>query len=582
VIAHPSRRRDLLLGSIVALVLVSASMGRPLSLDDGAACPGMMELVLSVVLRAFPTVSVGAALSWTNGGIAFAALACFVRLLQIVTGSTAAAAAIALALWTTPAFDRALAPATGVALLGLASWAWMGLRSGSRISAIAVAIGGFALFVPPLAIPASVLVCALLIWQWKMTAARLLLALGLNAALVAVAIGLAAGAPPQSDATPLAHGIACTLQLEWQAIGTAIRTDIVAMATSLGPLPIALAALGAFTSLAAVRRPAAWIAAGAAVAPLAAAASGSSAGAAFVPLSASIWCLAAIGVAEVIRETEHHYGFRKTAALTLTALLVALVVLLQVQSFVRADPIADRVTLGHERLTVERFGAAASPVTARMMVDEDASTAIVLRASGVSWRIVPRRAPDVRDAVAAGRVVALPRAQLELQRQAIVLRSTASDVVAEVTEARACVAVGRRWTDASALLASPRFTFVATRPGAMGPITIYFGADDGLAADAVGWIARARRGFNAQAYTRQERPDLGDALRAQDIHEPDTLLNAPHVLRLILWRTPDTPDVLPIALNARPTSAVVRADPAPAARFVELCPWFEYPVEGFR
>lgn len=137
-----------------------------------------------------------------------------------------------------------------------------------------------------------------------------------------------------------------------------------------------------------------------------------------------------------------------------------------------------------------------------------------------------------------------------------------------------CAAIQSAWTPAPELHGVERFALVASAFDARGPVAVYTGTERPMTAAPVAWPLRTTRGFVLRTYARAERPDLPDALRAEGVPETSVLLHMPHVARIVLWRTPGAPTMLPVDLGTAPAVVLTRADPGARLDGLRLCPAF--------
>jgi hypothetical protein len=296
-------------------------------------------------------------------------------------------------------------------------------------------------------------------------------------------------------------------------------------------------------------------------------------------LWASIWGFAGIGLAELSGAVSDRARLPSTLAVGL------LLVLLQAQAWQQRD-IPPPHPYGHERLSTTDFLRSVSKIPEVTLVTEDASSNLVFRAAFPRMHRLGKRPQilqaDVNAMKAAGTrqyspVLALQRAQQLLQHRGVQFRPAAPQSPLAATVAiQPCVPVSDVWRDAPGLAHNSRFAFVAREEAARGPIAVYVGSVGPLQPRPLGRPGQTIRGFWLVRYTRDARPDLREALEAQGIPTASPLLTAAHVVRLVLWRTPGAPRVLPVDLE-RPADAVVtRVDQGGLPLSVDLCPSFEY------
>jgi hypothetical protein len=585
--------RSVLASWLVAGGLVLAWAQRPISLTDPAACPGAFELLLPILLRGFDSVSAGSLLAWTNAAIALTAIACFTRLLQVATGSLLVASATALTLTLTVSFDRVLSPPTAMAVLAAVSWVWLRACRTSAASHAPVTDEGIdpaapfglipiPLLAPPLFLPVLILV-AWAIWQHRTLLSRRHLAIAC-ALVLAVSVLVFAVAGMASSARTASSGVSVfSCVAPWYGSTSAIES-FTTTARSIGPLAFALAALGAFCRIGELRRRKSRWVLGCAIAPLVSAPWFDSP-AVFVSLFAGLWCLVAIGLAE-IASGGRRPGVSRLATVG-TYALIGLLPLLQFQRLSTEGAAEPAAGYGHDRLSLQALWPALRAMPEATIVAEDSTIDLLLRAASVERRtgkkirVVPRQAGVVADAFAEGRVFAFPRAQRELQHWGVQFKPALKvPGFAEVDNVGTCTALGPNWIEIPPLTASTGFALVHTLPDARGPVTLYFGGGDALTARASGWPPRTTRGFTTAEYRRSERPDLPDALRSLGISSSSQLLSAPYVTRIIMWWTPGAPDALPVALSRPPDVVLARAEAGQELSSLALCPWREYKVDS--
>ena len=559
---------------VVAVLLTIVWHQRVTALADPAACPGLLEQLSPLALRRFDGLRVGALLAWTNGAIVIAALAAFTRLAHILSGSLICAAAAAAATIATATFDRTLRPTEALAVLGLWSWAGVALapasadafRSAAATRQLVAALAIVPLLAPRLFLPAVAL-AMVTAGGAERRRARLLAMVTAAASVVLLMLrSFTTLAPTGPARLPLA-GCVLPAWTSSVSVGEAIATAL----GDVGPFPVGLAALGIFVAAGPDRSRFGWAAIVWVVAPLFAG------GAALTAGVAVFWCLVAIGLGEVLVEGRSSMARRLAASL-----LLLLLPILQHQRLAGQEPPAS--TMGQGALTAGRVSSALRALPPVTLVAEDASTDLVLRAvsssravGGRPVRVSPRDAASVAVALGRGPVFAFPRGQRELQHRGVAFVSKPSPAgLAQVDGVQGCSPVDRSWKESPAVVRTSRFALVATRPDARGPLTLYFGSDAPLSASALDWTGREMRGFHPRPYSAADRAELREALISQGVPASSGVLTAPHVLRLVLWRTPAAPAVLPVALSAHPTIAIARLDAASHRDGIELCPSYAF------
>ncbi len=573
-------RTGALLAIVVAALVAIAWQRRGITLADPATCPGLLDHLLPLVLRRIDDLRVGTLLTWTNGAIAVAAVAAFTRLAHVLSGSPICAAAAAAAMAATATFDRTLRPADGLAVLGL--WCAAGLalaraqedesRSAVALRLTLAALSIVPLLAPRLLLPALALaVVAAASRRPEVGRARVVI---LTTAAAGVLLLMVRSFTTFGPAGSVRLSLAGCVAPAWPE-GAGARDAIAAALGNLGPFPIGLAALGVFIAAGRSRSRFGVTAIVWAAAPLLA--ERASGDAALAVSAAVFWCFVAIGLSEVMVEGRLTFARRVAAVLLLILLPV-----LQYQRLPVSESAA--TPAGHERLTSGLVSGALRALPPATLVAEDASTDLVLRslsssdaAGGRPVRVTPRNAASVAAALGQAPVFAFPRGQRELQHRGVLFLARPSAAgLAQVDAVHGCSAVDRRWEETPALARAPRFALVATVPDARGPLTLYLGSDAPLIASAIGWQPRDMRGFHPRPYSAADRAELRLALLSQGLPASSAVLAAPHVLRLVLWRTPGAPDVLPVALSARPTAAVARLDADARRDGLVLCPSYAF------
>jgi hypothetical protein len=251
--------------------------------------------------------------------------------------------------------------------------------------------------------------------------------------------------------------------------------------------------------------------------------------AAFVPIWIGFWCLTAIGLAELFNGEGAGRG-REAAAAAVAVLLP----LPELQRSPLVDTPAVPSVYGHEGMSSERLWSALRAMPEVTVIAEDASTDLLLGASAVERRtgkavhIIGRHQDVALRARAAGRVFALPRAQAELQHRGVEFKPPPM----RCRESRRSIACARalKSRDAGrvskARSAQPDSRWSPKTPKPVARSRSILAATEPLQTPAVGWSSRALRGFQSRSYARADRPDLNDALRAQNIPADSALLSA--------------------------------------------------------
>ena len=238
----------------------------------------------------------------------------------------------------------------------------------------------------------------------------------------------------------------------------------------------------------------------------------------------------------------------------------------------------------HTSLTSSAVGRALRALPTAAIVAEDASVDLLRRAAapyldaiGKPLEIVAPTPAAVMAATQSGRVFAYPHARSVLQYQGVSFAAAGGNLpgLSEVKAIVPCSAIQSSWTLAPELQGVERFALVASASDARGPVAVYKGTERPMTAAPVAWPLRTTRGFVLRTYARAERPDLADALRAEGVPETSSLLRMPHVARIVLWRTPGAPAMLPVDLGTAPTVVLTRAEPGGRLDGLRLCPAFK-------
>ena len=543
-------------------------MRQPIALTDAAMCPGIVDLAAVVALRALSDLPVGNLLAWSNGIIAIVALTSLSMAMQRAAGTLAAIVAL-VAFFATPSFDRTLAPAAGLALVACVSLAWHALFSASldprasarRAAAPAalVALVSPALLLPCLALVAS----AVWLGEGGSPRRRLLVIVAATLGMAAATTALVFSATRQWSMAALASCV-----LPSSAASGLLRSENSLMSAAPGPLPLGLAMLGAFACLERRRQWRTWWAVALAAVPVI---GGFADPGMLAPVCAGVWCLSAIGLSELFR------GSHGRLKIVVPGLLIAsLLILLEARRFNQREA-------AHASLTASAARRALRALPTAAIVAEDASVNLLLRAAaphldaiGKPLQIVAPTPAAVTAATESGRVFAYPRARSVLQHQGVSFAAAGADFpgVSEVKTIVPCAAIQSAWTPAPELHGVERFALVASAFDARGPVAVYTGTERPMTAAPVAWPLRTTRGFVLRTYARAERPDLPDALRAEGVPETSVLLHMPHVARIVLWRTPGAPTMLPVDLGTAPAVVLTRADPGARLDGLRLCPAF--------
>jgi hypothetical protein len=585
----------------VALVI----RGRPLELASPSACPGLLELMSIASVRFDPDLAVGPVFLVLGAAAIVSSLALLAELVFRHTRDMRLAAATGLAVGVSPLFAATLSPpweagafavcAAGALLVG----PLLGWRTRSPRLFACVSLGLLltaALIVPPwlaLATAGAFLTIGVAVppgawwsdWNRLGRARRWLLGIAAAAGFALLAVAMLGLSQPGALAglSPWQALASCTLPRPSPARTVAAAS---AIGWALGPLALALAALGLFVEA----QPAGWrrlaFAAGVAILCLGLAASaGLSPLIALAPSALGLWWLAASGLRELVIAIGHKrvLQFASAAVLVLLPTLEAS----RLGAEERDDWVRPR---GHEKTTLREMRAVVSQVSSSArFVEEDSTTDVLLRAATAGRRrtnrsltIVPAQSEAVRRALASGAVYAFPSQQENLSQRGFTVEPLAVTVfrrdnvaeriggVATIVGTRRCQPIGGAWVDLSDAGTHGRIAMVADSEAARGPITIYLGGATAAQPAPDNWPPRTTRGFLFGLFDQRDgkRSDRLVA-EAQGIGLPTqhAVLTQPFVVRLTLHRTPRAPLALAVTLGSSFPIGVARlamgADAAP-------------------
>ena len=570
--------------AIAAAVIAFLIQRQPPQFADPIACPGLLEWMAISASRSSSRVTMATILTWMNLVLVPLSVGALSLMIQRAGGPAMARAAATVAAAVTVVAAPTLAPSS-VTAIGAASIARLTCvrapgaapLSDWRLATVVFAVT--AAIAPPLAV-ALAFVAAWICLQ--STDSRRVVATALT---VAIVIGLPAVLlltfPSLPGEVINAPSIGCLAPHGFSA-GAVMDVARHAFGTS-GPVPMALALLGAFTSRALVARRDAWPAMGLAVLPLLAAGwSSAEPLRTLAPTIGAFWWLAAIGLRDVVGALSMRRAWRVGA----WSIAVLLPVLQWThRSAVPIDP-AD-LPRGEDALSrrhvSQLFGALPSGST---IVIDDAATDLLLRSSanaaqhsGKVFRFVSR---DGRDALGAGMnsmFFTMPRAQRRLEHQGVrrAAANTGIPSVVAFTVAAECTPIGSQWLEADNISLSTAVAVAADRPGARGPVVMYLGAGVAMSPRPVDWPEWTVRGYFVDSYDRSRDADRQrlDVHRREDVAPPDhRVFGFPFIVRFELWRVPDGPMVLPVELGQAPAVAIVRAVTLGDADGLRLCPSF--------
>ncbi len=580
--------------ALLAPALALSAATRPALLSDPSGCPGLVDWLLIVVLRSVPTMAIGSLLWWTHAAMVLAATTGFWILVRRQGAHPLVAAGLAAGFAFTLPFAFALTP-TPVGAYAAATLVLCCIRphappawsSASLLSTMGLAL--FALMAPAMALPAGV-AAGLLVWidrrgtgVTRRAAAAIAAAM---ATVIAPSLLMAAvpGPPPLVEATvPVLGCVPALLTGGATAFGDGYRLVL----DSTGPLVLTLALFGAFADRTRAGDPRVWVIAALAAVSLLISSEGDSGAAA--PALVSAWVLAAAGVGALARASLAR-GARPVAAWTL-----GLAIPLLTWAATSRQPVdPDETPLGHESLSRTSFARLLGTLPDKSaLVEEDAVSELLLRsldgwwqATGKDLALVPRDADAIRAALRTRGVYALPRAQRSLQHRGVRLSDGGllANGAATVLSSTPCAALAGSWMalpDADGLRG---FAVVAGAKPARGPFLIYAGGHAALDPAPADWPPRTRRGFFAEGFTtatEDERARLGEALARDGAPADRPVMESPFVVRLELWRTPDAPLALAVAVSSPVSYVLARTVGGPVAPRTRLCASFPFDVGRF-
>jgi hypothetical protein len=584
--------------AVAGLLTLALHRSAPIAVDP-AACTSTLEVALPGVLRLFPDLAIGTAIAWTNAVIVFTALTVFGRLVQAGTDSMAVAAAITATVALSPTFELPLAPSRPAAVFAAVSCALYAVarpehrrstdaRTGpDTFAGVAIfAAAALPLVAPGLLVPALMLAaCALLHRRRRLNWVRAA-GIALPVMLLSVCVLSVAGTAWNEGPSPatVTAGLACAWPRPREWFPT-ILVSLVGAISRIGPLPFGLALLGLYVHARRRAVPAGWWSLALVASPVLVGDPGLIGPETLTPLAVGLWYFVACGTAAAIDTATP----RERAPIAVALLL--LVPWLQIQHQLAVGSLQPPTTLGHGSLSLRQFWRLARALPAGALVQEDASTDLLLRAavsrierSNKPLRVIARDPDLVKRAAVLGPVFALPRSQLWLQKRGLRFSVEDQDLpgVARYKSARSCALLRSDWTDLPELLAAPGLALVASQPDDLGPAAIYYGADQPIQGTTSSWPGSSTRGFQVRLYDRNRIPDLAERLKAQGIEPSSALLNTPYVLRVVMWRTAGGPESLAVAIDGAVRVAVARGEPGGSWRSLLLCPAFDEKASPIR
>ena len=548
--------------------IVFVLRGPIMDLAPPARCGGALDLISMLAVRAWPALHVGPLLATLQAIAVTLAFGFFGALVLRTSRSLAVTLALTATLAISQPFPGALElPASATAFAAsaataLALYAWTEKRA--HWSAVFGTVVAAASIVPAWTAIGGFLTLAL-VSRSRATGARSGRALTASMASVAsVSVPIVVAAiVNQAGSSP--RWTSCVLP--GSPISLASFGDA---AGATGPLVLALAALGWY--VAALGGGLGRSAAVTGIALLALVPGLRDVwptNVALAPVLVAIWCLAGLGLREMLTHLEPR---RRTVVY---GLLIAILPALQLSRVHREYD--DRQTLlGHERASLARIRQLLNLVPpGSALVEEDASLDLLMRAASLGGRqssrplaMVPLARTSVLGALNTSRVFAFPAGQRALGLRGFVLEAVAADSggLAAVSGARLCVGLTREWTDLDAVGAHGRVALVADSPLASGPVVVYFSGMDGYTPGPDNWPSRAMPGFDLRMFDRRTAATaaLMDA-EADSVHlSGQAVFAATHVARLTLFRTPGAPTALPIILGPPRFGGVGRLTAEPA------------------
>jgi hypothetical protein len=264
-----------------------------------------------------------------------------------------------------------------------------------------------------------------------------------------------------------------------------------------------------------------------------------------------LWLFAAAGVARLLDAA----GDRAVHRIALVLLMLMLPWLLWARG---APPSDEPDELGYARVTREDVAAMrlAMPRGASLVRDETVTEVLWRSLHDTRVTFVPADRLQVREALTAGPVYALPRTTRALGRVGIRFEPGGRldpPGLARATAASLCTPVGAEPREMALPADAIGLTLVADAPDARGPIAVSAASDAPLRFARLDWPRSAERGFFTSG------------------------LDVSGAERLEIWRTPDAPRVLTVSVKGTPARLVIRSltdDDEPLA----VCAAFALPL----
>jgi hypothetical protein len=553
-----------------------------MSLVDSTACPDLGQALMIAVARTWHGAPVGPIWTTTNLialGVATVYLALLVRRL---TQSWSVAASVAAAFAWLPIFAPRLAPLAPLPAALTAAAALLVCRPDARLTAASgIVLLALTIAAPPL-LPVVFAVVGWLVVREQTTHARLgrgIAFLAIVTAGIVLVSNLTPALPPDA-ARPLGGCIAPWPPVVEAASAHDAVTAIVGAPSGL--MAAALAVLGAFVWISNGQFEVRWSVV--ALLPLVLVGLGVRHETVLLPTLVGFWVLVARGLAEAVTACGQRPGGRLAA----TFLLLLLPGLHLATPPPRLD--AERRPMGHSELSLDGMKRLLALVPQNaILVREDAATDVLLRAADGAWQRLGKmlhsidpRSPSLAAMAAVPEVnlLVLPAAQAVLQNRGYRLEfidPLAAYGLAAVRSIHLCEPVSVEWHRVADAPSFEVLALAASHPHARGPVVVYAAGERPFMVRPVDWPQTSLRGFSNAVFDRaftddttHRRDYLGDdaAPLAED------LLEAPHLVRLELWRTPDAPLALAVGLGAAPSTVYVGFTTGGQDQDVGICPAF--------
>jgi hypothetical protein len=303
----------------------------------------------------------------------------------------------------------------------------------------------------------------------------------------------------------------------------------------------------------------------------------------FAPTIAAFWWMAGAGMREIVGALAGRPSWRIGAAI----IALLLPVLQWSHRSALPAPAADEPR-GQETLTRREFTTLlhALPSGSTLVIDDAISdillrsTARTVQQSGKALHVVSLDGREAAGAAIDSRLFAMPRAQFALQHQGLARAEIGEPAIPGLvafTRAGTCATVEPQWRAAGDLSRSDRLAVVSDRADARGPVIIYLGSDAAFNLYPIDWPGWTTRGYHAGTYDRAkdlDRQRLDRDRSGDGAPEGDAVFGHAYLARLELWRVPDGPTILAVALGRRPDAALARATTPGDRGALRVCPSF--------